>query len=275
MNASAHSLADSEAQPILRPKGIPHIVSISDASSTLGIISTLVFCMSFGWLYGVNTEENKQHTWEGHMIFLSFGMCLASFPMVFSVLEQYYVKSLAAIDRYLAHRVETFSEEPGSLNRSDSLTMEKMEKTRVELGSDSEQVFRTFNVLRKKGQEAMWQALIMLLFAVSLKLDHMDLPRLPANVACGACLCLIAVWDTVVACMQLCSGKRLWKLKFRAACASCSFAGALLVFLFLPTISAPRLSAILLLVTVLEILVLVIIFMWYVRPIVEKHTWMQ
>lgn len=174
--------SDDEEDALYQSYGgvLDHIKAVGDASSSLGLISTLVFsiCMN-AIIEDYNGEKNVM------VLFLALGCLYSTYTMTYSLLEFYYVQTLKCISTFSkrvheGQRQETpFSSDVRRMSckrvsethqeKSDGI--ENEEEARTKLVSDLEAAFASFNLLRHFARNSMWSSLICLIFATVAKVN--------------------------------------------------------------------------------------------------------
>mmetsp|Transcript_10710 Transcript_10710/g.22129 ORF Transcript_10710/g.22129 Transcript_10710/m.22129 type:complete len:259 (-) Transcript_10710:174-950(-) len=135
--------------------GFGHLEAIAGASASLGLISTLVFSLCISCMTGVQISETPIK-----MKFACLAAYFSTYTTCYSLLEYYYSQMFIGVERYLGGRVA-----------GDEATILK---DRVELVTEVQAVFATFNTMRAAARNSMWMGLLCLVISAMTDVNPFD-----------------------------------------------------------------------------------------------------
>jgi hypothetical protein len=143
---------DTGAEPMLmtgarsshQPVGVDHIVSLGDASASLGLISTLVFSICIDRMFYFELTGSYANTAVCYCIVAS--CACSTFVMSFAILEFYYAQMLKKKDEEV----------------KDNGAQDDVHALRARMRSDADSAIAALNPLRAASRNAMWLSLMLL-----------------------------------------------------------------------------------------------------------------
>jgi len=165
--AEVTATTHAEEEELFDHLGLTHLESIGSASSSLGLISTLVFGICLGSMIGTDFH-NKPFL----LLYLCVATTASAYTICYSFLEFYYTQMFKGVDAFISNRTAKESTTRASImgaTKSSRVTTDRAQLTR-----EVREVFATFNTMRGAARNSMWLGLLSLVFSAMTEIDIMS-----------------------------------------------------------------------------------------------------
>lgn len=172
--------------------GFGHLEALASSSSSLGLISTLVFSLCIGNL----SETQSTSDAPIKTVFSCLATVFSCYTTCFSLLEYYYIQTFVGVDHYMAGRVAVRGKDVAKL-ASETEDEGAALASRVKLVTDVRGVFGSLNSMRAIARNSMWLGLLSLVFSAATQIDIIKQigakwsPAMTMLCFFGCCFCFV------------------------------------------------------------------------------------